>query len=106
MRICDNTAGVLWSDLSVVMVLNNRTIRMNVRLQLTEVVGGILKARRLTAIIGRETVGYVALCPELDIASQGDTVPEARANLVEALMLFLEVAPDAEIHRRLAQGRL
>ncbi len=57
-------------------------------------------------VIEREGDGYVALCPKLDIASQGDTVPEARANLVEALMLFLEVAPDSEIYRRLAQGRL
>lgn len=60
----------------------------------------------LTTTIEREGDGYVALCPELDIASQGDTVREARANLVEALELFLEVAPDAEIRRRLAQGRL
>lgn len=62
--------------------------------------------RYLTAIIEFDGDGYVALCPELDIASQGDTAPEARANLVEAVELFLEVAPDAEIHRRLAQGRL
>ena len=32
--------------------------------------------RQLTAIIEREGDGYVALCPELDIASQGDTVSE------------------------------
>ena len=44
---------------------------------------------------------YVALCPELDIASQGDTVAEARANLEEAVALFFEVASDAEIRRRL-----
>lgn len=62
--------------------------------------------RYLTAIIDREDTGHIALCPELDIASQGDTVREARANLVEAVELFLEVAPDAEIHHRLAQGRL
>jgi predicted RNase H-like HicB family nuclease len=34
--------------------------------------------RQLTAIIEREDYAYVALCPELDIASQGDTVAEAR----------------------------
>ncbi len=62
--------------------------------------------KQLTAIIEREGDGFVAFCPELDIASQGDTVPEAHANLVEAVDLFLEVAPSAEIHRRLAQGRL
>ncbi len=42
----------------------------------------------LTGIIEREGDGYVALCPELDVASQGDTVEEARRNLVEALELF------------------
>ena len=44
--------------------------------------------KKLTAIIEREGDGYVALCPELDIASQGDTVGEARNNLQEALELF------------------
>lgn len=44
---------------------------------------------RLTAIIEREGDGYVSLCPELDIASQGESIEEARANLVEALTLFL-----------------
>lgn len=43
----------------------------------------------LTAIIEREGDGYVSLCPDLDIASQGDTIEEARANLIEALYLFL-----------------
>lgn len=44
--------------------------------------------RQMTAIIEREDDGYVALCPELDIASQGSSVAEARANLKEALELF------------------
>ena len=48
--------------------------------------------RQLTAIIAREGDGYVALCPELDIASQGDSISEARDNLKEALELFFEVA--------------
>ena len=56
---------------------------------------------QLTAIIEREGDGYVALCPELDIASQGDSVQEARDNLKEALELFFEAAPDSEIERRL-----
>jgi predicted RNase H-like HicB family nuclease len=59
------------------------------------------KSRRLTAIIEREEGGYVALCPELDIASQGVTVEEARSNLVEALRLFFETAHPSEIERRL-----
>lgn len=57
--------------------------------------------RQLSAIITREGDGYVALCPELDIASQGDTVADARANLQEALELFFEEAPAAEVQRRL-----
>ena len=57
--------------------------------------------RRLTAIIEREDDGYVALCPELDVASQGDTVEEARNNLREALKLFFETASPREIQQRL-----
>ncbi len=57
--------------------------------------------RKLTAIIEREGDGYVALCPEVDIASQGGTVSEARGNLKEALELFLETASDTEIQQRL-----
>ena len=45
--------------------------------------------KKLTAIIEREGNGYVSLCPELDIASQGNTIEEARLNLQEALELFL-----------------
>jgi len=57
--------------------------------------------RQLTAIIEREGDPYVANCPELDIASQGETVEEARANLVEALELFFEVADEQEVRERL-----
>ena len=57
--------------------------------------------RQLTAIIEREDDGFVALCPELDIASQGDTVSEARDNLKEALELFFETASPVEIEERL-----
>jgi predicted RNase H-like HicB family nuclease len=57
--------------------------------------------RQLTAIIEREGDGYVSLCPELDIASQGASVEEARANLTEALELFFETADAAEIKARL-----
>ena len=56
---------------------------------------------QFTAIIEREGDGYVALCPELDIASQGETVAEARANLKEALELFFETASAAETQERL-----
>ena len=57
--------------------------------------------RQLTAIIEREGDGYVALCPDVDIASQGETVAEARDNLKEALELFFETASASEIKRRL-----
>ena len=56
---------------------------------------------QFTAIIQREDDAYVALCPELDIASQGATIEEARANLVEALELFLQMADRSEVARRL-----
>ena len=56
--------------------------------------------RRLTAIVEREGDGYVALCPEVDVASQGDTVTEARDNLAEALTLFFETASAGEIDKR------
>jgi len=57
--------------------------------------------RRLTAVTWREGNGHVALCPDVDVASQGDTVQEARANLTEALQLFLETASPAELAARL-----
>ena len=57
--------------------------------------------KRLTAIIEREENGYVSLCPELDIASQGDTIEQARDNLKEALELFFETASKEEIKQRL-----
>ncbi len=59
------------------------------------------QVRRFTALIEREEDMYVALCPELDIASQGDTIEEARKNLLEALELFLEEANPAEVQERL-----
>jgi predicted RNase H-like HicB family nuclease len=57
-----------------------------------------------TAILEREGDVYVALCPELDIASQGATLEEATANLREAVALFLEMADSREITRRLRSG--
>lgn len=65
-------------------------------------IGGHIIAERFSATTEREGDGYVALCPELDIASQGDTPAEARANLIEAVELFFEVAPFEEVQRRLS----
>jgi predicted RNase H-like HicB family nuclease len=56
--------------------------------------------QRLTAIIEREDDGFVALCPEFDVASQGMSIEEARANLIEALTLFFETADPSEIAHR------
>lgn len=57
--------------------------------------------KQFTAFIEREGNGYVSLCPELDIASQGHTIEEARENLREALELFFETASPDEIRTRL-----
>jgi predicted RNase H-like HicB family nuclease len=57
--------------------------------------------KQFTAVIEREDNSYVALCPELDIASQGDSVEEARMNLKEAIELFFETASREEILERL-----
>jgi len=56
---------------------------------------------KLTAIIEAEGNGYASLCPELDIASQGDSIEQARDNLREALELFFECASPAEVKQRL-----
>ena len=57
--------------------------------------------KHFTAIIEREDDMYVALCPELDIASQGKTVEKARSNLKEAIELFFDTASKREIRERL-----
>ena len=44
----------------------------------------------LSAVVWREDGIYVALCPELDVASQGKSVEEALRNLKEALELYLD----------------
>jgi predicted RNase H-like HicB family nuclease len=57
--------------------------------------------KQLTCIIEREDDGYVSLCPQIDIASQGDSVEEARNNLVEAIELFFEMASPNEVLTRM-----
>lgn len=59
--------------------------------------------RTFTAILEKEEDGYSALCPELDMVSQGATLEEARDNLREALTLFMETASPEEIQSRLHQ---
>ncbi len=58
------------------------------------------QTRQFTAIIEREGNGYVALCPEFDVASQGNTIEESRKNLQEAVELFFETADPTEIGER------
>lgn len=55
-----------------------------------------------TAIIERENDGFVSFCPELDIASQGNTIEEARENLLEAVELFFECASETELQERIS----
>ena len=59
--------------------------------------------KRFTAILHKEEDMYVALCPELDIASQGYTIEEAKENLKEAVSLFFECASKEEIEERLSE---
>jgi len=63
-----------------------------------------MPTRNFTAIVEREDDGFVALCPELDVASQGDTVEQAAANLKEAVELFLECASPEEVEQRRHQS--
>lgn len=74
-----------------------------VRLGRAAYTGRVATTHQLTAILSRECDGYVAHCPELDIASQGRNVEEARSNLIEALQLFFETADPTEIRERLRQ---
>ncbi len=63
-----------------------------------------MQPHRVTSVIEREGDGYAALCPELDIASRGDTIEAARANLEEPLGLFSEAANPAQIADRFHRG--
>jgi predicted RNase H-like HicB family nuclease len=59
------------------------------------------QVKQLTCIIEREDRSYISLCPQIDIASQGDSVEEARNNLIEAIELFFEMASPNELKARL-----
>jgi predicted RNase H-like HicB family nuclease len=65
-----------------------------------------MKTMTFSAVLNPDEDGYVSLCPELDIASQGDTVEEALANLKEALEGFLETASAEEGRTRLKKPAL
>ncbi|MBI5823070.1 MAG: type II toxin-antitoxin system HicB family antitoxin [Chloroflexi bacterium] len=59
------------------------------------------KSFQFTAVIEREDDWFVATCPEVDVVSQGKSIEDARANLLEAVELFFEAASPSEIKRRL-----
>ena len=56
--------------------------------------------KTLTAIFNSEGDGFVALCPGLEFASQGDTLEPAKAKLREAVELFFESAVESETAAR------
>lgn len=62
--------------------------------------------QKFTVIIEKEHNGYISLCPELDIASQGDTIEQAKDHLKEAIELFFECASPSEIKTRFYTGRM
>jgi predicted RNase H-like HicB family nuclease len=51
-----------------------------------------MKVYDYTAVVWKETAGYVSKCPELGVASCGDSFEEAVSNLREAVDLYLENA--------------
>ena len=54
---------------------------------------------QFSAVITKEDDYYVALCPELDIASQGRSIEKALENLKEAVALYFE-DEDAKVPRQ------
>ena len=62
-----------------------------------------MSLQTFTAVLRREGDGFVATCPELDVASQGDTVEQARQNLRQAVELFLECASPEEVKEHLGE---
>lgn len=61
-----------------------------------------MELRQFSAVIEKEEGWFVALCPEVDVASQGKTVEEALKNLREAVELYLE---DEDVQKELAKKK-
>lgn len=55
----------------------------------------------ITVSFVRDGDGYVSHCLDYDIVSQGDSLQEAKDNIIEAVNGFLEIASPEEIQRRL-----
>ena len=58
--------------------------------------------RLYTAEIYAQEGGFASVCPELVVASCGDTIEEARTMLVEAIELTLEEISAAEYELRIS----
>jgi len=56
-----------------------------------------MKVFEYTAIVWKESEGYVSKCPELGVASCGDTFDDAVKSLREAVELYLENAKNLGI---------
>ncbi len=59
-----------------------------------------------SAVVEKEGRWYVALCPELDVASQGHTIELALRNLKEAVQLYLQTASKSELKNALGSPPL
>ncbi|MBD2778550.1 type II toxin-antitoxin system HicB family antitoxin [Iningainema tapete] len=54
-------------------------------------------AYQVSVIIEKDQYGYYAYCPELPgCQSQGDSLEEVRANIQEAVELYIETLSDSE----------
>jgi len=60
-----------------------------------------METKNPTVIIEKEDDMYVSFCPDIDVASQGKTIEEAKTNLKEAIELFFDTASTSEISSRL-----
>ena len=54
---------------------------------------------QLSALLTNDDDWYIAHCPELNVTSQGKNAASARANLSEAIELYIETwgAPDTYV---------
>jgi predicted RNase H-like HicB family nuclease len=70
-------------------------MRLFHKIQICE--ASLMKVFDYTAVVWRESAGYVSKCPELGVASCGDSFEEAVGNLREAVELYLENAMELDL---------
>ncbi|MDO8661533.1 MAG: type II toxin-antitoxin system HicB family antitoxin [Candidatus Woesearchaeota archaeon] len=63
----------------------------------------MVKELVLTVVVRKQGSRYSALCSELDVASDGDTVEQAKENLKEAVLLHVETILEVEGSEGLAE---